>query len=310
MAKTGTDECQPKVSIGLPVYNGHRTLRDAVRSVLMQTHKDWELILADDGSTDGSLELMRQIRDPRVRVLSDGQNRGLVWRLNQIAQEARGKYLARMDADDMMHPERIERQARFLQSHPECDVVGTDAYAFAEGTETWRALPSPGAGRDAHEVPVRGHFNHPTIMGKTEWFRSNPYDAGYGRAEDLELWCRTFSKSRFELMRDPLLLYRIGKSGSGYGRKYRASARTVRRILRRYGPEHMGWPKTLGLMLESHAKSGMMTACDWLGCAERMQANRWPQVRGEELTRLGQILEQIRATPLPLEEGSTVGRER
>src|SRR5512138_427624 len=105
------------VSIGIPFYNPGRAFEKAVRSVFSQTHADWELILMDDGSSDGSLELARSITDPRVRVLSDGANRGLCARLNQIAREARHGLLCRMDADDVMHPDRLHRQVEELTAH-------------------------------------------------------------------------------------------------------------------------------------------------------------------------------------------------
>ena len=103
------------VTIGIPFLNARRTLADAVRSVFAQTHGDWELLLVDDGSTDGSSDVVRQLLDPRVRLLADGVTLGLCARLNQIAAAARGAYLARMDADDLMHPERIARQLEHLR---------------------------------------------------------------------------------------------------------------------------------------------------------------------------------------------------
>src|SRR5688572_8039312 len=108
---------RPCVTVGIPFLNGKRTLVDAVRSVFAQTFTDWELILMDDGSTDGSADLVRGIDDPRVRLVSDGVNRGLCDRLNQIASLAQGRYLARMDADDLMHAQRLERQVAYLNRH-------------------------------------------------------------------------------------------------------------------------------------------------------------------------------------------------
>src|SRR5690606_22420882 len=101
---------------------------DAIRSVFVQTHSNWELILIDDGSTDQSLDLALKIRDSRVRVISDGKHKGLPTRLNEITASASGEYIARMDADDVMHPERLEKQVKFLLSHPSCDVVGTGVF--------------------------------------------------------------------------------------------------------------------------------------------------------------------------------------
>ena len=114
-----------RVTIGIPFYNAKHTLADAIRSVFAQTFQDWELILADDGSTDGSAEIARMVDDPRVTVISDGMNRGLPYRLNKITELARADYIARMDADDLMHPERLTLQVQYLDANPAVDVVST-----------------------------------------------------------------------------------------------------------------------------------------------------------------------------------------
>ena len=116
------------VTIGIPFLNARRSLAAAVRSVFAQTHPDWELLLVDDGSSDGSLDVVRCLDDPRVRLVRDGSHRGLCARLNQIAAMARGAYLARMDADDVMHPERIERQLALLGADPGVDLVDTATF--------------------------------------------------------------------------------------------------------------------------------------------------------------------------------------
>ena len=95
------------VTIGIPIFNAEATLLETVQSVISQTVRDWELILIDDGSRDGSLAIANSIQDPRIRVLSDGVNKGLPARLNQIVDEAKYDLIMRMDADDLMHPQRL-----------------------------------------------------------------------------------------------------------------------------------------------------------------------------------------------------------
>ncbi|MCL2744938.1 MAG: glycosyltransferase family 2 protein, partial [Planctomycetaceae bacterium] len=118
-----------RVSIGISFLNNKRTLVHAIRSVFAQTIDDWELLLVDDGSSDGSLEIAQSVKDPRVRVLHDGQRRYLAARLNQIAAEAKYELVARMDADDIMFTERLEIQRRLfadskinLVSSPACII--------------------------------------------------------------------------------------------------------------------------------------------------------------------------------------------
>ena len=113
----------PYVTIGIPIYNAESTLIDAVRSVFAQTHKNWELILVDDGSTDRSLEIAKSIDDPRVTVYSDGENRKLAGRLNQLVSMAKHDFIARMDADDMMAPNRIETLLKILVNNDKYDLA-------------------------------------------------------------------------------------------------------------------------------------------------------------------------------------------
>ena len=242
----------PKVSIGIPFYNPGKWFQQALQSVLAQTFDDWELLLVDDGSTDGSLELAQRVNDPRVTVVSDGINQSLAPRLNQIAQLAHGEYLARMDADDMMHPERIARQAAFLDENAPVDVVGSAAVIIDRtGNPTGiRGLDSlPTRPRD---VLQRGIFMHPTIMGRLSWFQVNPYSPQRIRTEDRELWCRTFTSSRFAKLRDPLYFYREGPEVNVSA--YAQACRDNRRILLEYGPPLVGWPATGGLMAANEAR--------------------------------------------------------
>jgi glycosyltransferase involved in cell wall biosynthesis len=197
----------PKVSIGLPVYNSEPTLIFAVTSILMQTFTDFELIIIDDASTDSTRSILESFQDKRIRIIFDDIHRGLVYRLNQIVEIARGDYLARMDADDIMHPERIRIQLQFLTSNPEIDVLGTDAYVINKSNKIVGYLRAPDD-FSPKGVLLHGAFIHPTIMGKRSWFLENPYDPSYYRAEDYELWVRTCVSSKFYNLHKPLLFYR------------------------------------------------------------------------------------------------------
>lgn len=103
------------ITIGIPFYNAEAYLADAIKSVLAQTFKEWELILVDDGSSDNSLKIAKEFekKDSRIRVISDGLNKKLPARLNQIINKARFNIIARMDADDLMDIERSEKQYFF-----------------------------------------------------------------------------------------------------------------------------------------------------------------------------------------------------
>src|SRR5579859_1694028 len=122
----------PVVTVGIPFFNAKKWLLNAVRSVFAQSFDDWELLLVDDGSTDGSAEIALAVEDPRVRVYPDRENLKVVARRNQVIRLARGKYLAWLDADDMMHPDRLEKEVRYLQENPGVDVVGSGMYIIDE----------------------------------------------------------------------------------------------------------------------------------------------------------------------------------
>ena len=117
---------EPRISVLIPVYQAERYLEEAVESILAQSFDDFELLALDDGSTDASPRILETLarRDDRIRVRR-AQHAGLVNQLNQGLAEARGEFIARMDADDISHPERFERQLVYLDAHPECVAVGT-----------------------------------------------------------------------------------------------------------------------------------------------------------------------------------------
>ena len=196
------------ISIGLPFHNDRPHLARAIRSVLQQTWANWELLLLNDGSRDGSLEVARAFTDPRIRLIDHRENRGLACRLNEISEAAKGEYLFRMDADDVMHPCRLERQWNVLDRAPANTVLGTAAIEMDEGGGLTRIIRSRGARRGGYSA--RRAFIHSTIASRTAWFRENRYSEApaFRRTQDAELWIRTAASSRFELLDEPLLFYR------------------------------------------------------------------------------------------------------
>lgn len=229
-----------RVTVGLPFFNARATLGAAIDSVFNQTFEDWELILVDDGSTDGSRQVAKAaLGDPRVRLLWDGKNQGLVARLNQVAAAARAPLLARMDADDVMHPDRLRLQAELI-ARTGADLVGAGAWVMDErGRVTGVRRPAPF--RTRADVLRGAGFIHPSCLGQTRWFLMHPYDRDFVRAEDLELWARTVEQSRFAFLDQPLLFYREPRRPNLAA--FRASWRTERRVIRRYGPGALSAPE-------------------------------------------------------------------
>ncbi|KJS10377.1 MAG: hypothetical protein VR67_18980 [Peptococcaceae bacterium BRH_c8a] len=261
-----------RVTIGLPFHNNRHTIINAVRSVFAQSFSDWELILIDDGSTDGSLQHVQKIRDSRVKIIFEGKNRGLSYRLNQIAQLAQGKYLARMDADDLMHPNRIENQVKFLDKNTKVQVVSTGAYTIDASNNVVGKRPNVPLPTNNTLLLEKVSLIHPTVMGRLEWFKKNPYDSRFPRAEDHELWCRTYNAAEFGKLSEPLLFYR--EDGSFELKKYLQTCKTDRLILKIYGQPSIGRLETAWLIAKNIIKGEIYRAFTFLGLQKWLIAKR------------------------------------
>ncbi len=200
---------RPLVSIGMSLFNCEKTLDLTIASILTQCYGDWELIAIDDGSKDRTLSLLESLRDNRVRVIADGNNLGLPARLNQAVSLARGKYFARMDGDDVMYPDRLEKQVAYLETHPEVDLLGGGMVVFrGDGIAYGCRMVAAEHDRICSHPWSGFEMAHPTWMGRTEWFRQNPYREDAYRMEDKDLLFRTCQKSRFANLPDVVLGYR------------------------------------------------------------------------------------------------------
>ncbi len=184
-----------KVTCLLPVYNAGRYLRQALDSVLAQSYQDFEIVAVDDGSTDDSLQILKECatRDTRVKVISR-PNTGIVGALNDGLRECRGELVARMDADDVCLPDRLVRQVEFMAAHPDCVALGTDVfYTDPEGRRLIRHRPAlEHAGILCQLLEGNGGaLIHPSVM-----FRRSALDAvggyrdRYQWIEDLDLYIR------------------------------------------------------------------------------------------------------------------------
>lgn len=290
----------PIVTVGLPVYNEAPYLEDALRSVFVQTYRDWELVIVDDGSTDNGPAWLKGMRDPRVTFCSDGQHRGLGARLNQIVTTAKGKFVARMDADDVMHPERIARQVAFLESHPEVDVVGCDVLSFdAKGQPiSVRHLPQ------AHEAitasPLSGvSLAHAAALGRVGWWRSYPYDEVSRACEDVELWLASYRSSRFANLPEALYFYREAQSYSlsGYVSAKVELSRRLWNYRRDYGVA-AAWSS-----LAQWPRMAAYTLAHLLGADQKLVRRRGAAVSEQEAAEFRRAWRQIRSIQLPLGAG-------
>ena len=211
----------PLVTVAMPAYNAAATIDLAIRSIRSQSLEDWELIVVDDGSTDRTAENVLHVKDSRIRLIQEPPgNMGLASRLNQCVRLARGQYVARMDADDVAYPQRLERQVQFLQQHRDVDLLGTGAVIFKGEGEVVGCYPAACSHEAICRKPWWGFpLAHPTWMGKRTWFIAHPYAEKDIRCEDQVLLLQSFSHSRFAALEEVLLGYRIGKiSAVKFGR--------------------------------------------------------------------------------------------
>lgn len=201
----------PLISVGIPFYNNEDYLAFAIQSVICQSYQNWELILIDDGSNDSSLKIANKFafRDKRIKVISDGKNKKLPHRLNQLIKESKGDFIARMDADDIMHPDRLLIQLNYLKNNPSLDLVSSglvsiDAQNNVCGfRSTSKIITNLSIGKGFSII-------HPSVIARKEWYLRNLYDESYSRSQDYELWCRSFATNdlRIAILPDLLLFYR------------------------------------------------------------------------------------------------------
>lgn len=209
----------PRATVLLPVHNGQPFLAEAVESLLTQTYADFELVVVDDGSTDGSAELVASYRDARIRLIRNGQRLGLVPTLNRGLELARGALIARQDADDRSHPRRLAEQVRFLHHHPDVALLGTQARVIDRGGRVVGGLD-----RSREAVSIRWYhlfdnsFLHSSVMMRREAVQSagNLAYEPLTYCEDYALWSKLALRYPAANLEERLIDYRA-HSGSVYG---------------------------------------------------------------------------------------------
>lgn len=284
------------VSVGIPFKSPGRWLIDAVRSVFAQSWQDWELILVDDGSSDESVDLAAKIADPRVRLIVDGLSKGVAARRNEIIQRAQGEYVAWMDADDLMHPERLARQIETLKTKPEAMAVFSGAYILNGDGDVLGVRK--GTTPDITEVFARGGYIHPTMLARRGWLAKTSYSEEFPRAEDRELLVRSLVNGcRFEVLPEPLYFYRW--VGNMKPRAMLLGYRSERKVMVRYGPKALGWLRTLGLLGHSFLKSAVLWNLSLLSSEDVLSKRSFLLMGGEQRIEAEEALRKIRETKVP-----------
>ena len=204
----------PAVSVILPVYNCEKYIAKAIESVLHQSFNDFELIIINDGSSDNTESIILSFSDLRIVYLKNESNSGLIFTLNKAIEIAGGKCIARMDADDICLPTRLEKQKKYLDEHLETAMVAT-TIGFIDENENnkgiWpldRKIISHNAIRN--KMPFENCIAHPSIMIRAAVLKELKYDQRQINIEDYDLWLRLLSRGHIiSKIDEPLLSYRI-----------------------------------------------------------------------------------------------------
>ena len=262
------------VTVLLPVYNGERYLRETIESILSQTFSDFQFLIIDDGSTDSTLAIINSFVDSRIRVLQNKERLKLAGVLNRGIKEARGRYIARMDADDIALPQRLEKQLAFMEQHPEIGICGTAIEIFGKGKPRKDIYP-----KTTEEIRAYALFDcpfcHPTVMLRRDLFVKHKlcYDGSYYPTEDYELWVRAIELFPSVNLDEVLLRYRMhdnSMTGSDWDAMDREAARIILPLLAKLEI------RSSDEMLELHRNIGRGRSCQ-CSLAELDQADDWLQ---------------------------------
>ena len=217
------------VSVVISVYNGERFIAEAIESILQQTFCDFELIIIDDGSTDRTVELLRQFQasDKRIVIISPGKV-GFVSALNIGVEHAQGKYIARMDADDIALRDRLAKQVDFLERTPEVGICGSAVF-FLDGNRE-RLATFPVYHRQIHSnLLFYCCLAHPSVMLRRDVFLVVRYRSEFGGACDFDLWASAaWAGIRLHNLREPLIKFRMHHQSMTQSTPLRAFCQEIR----------------------------------------------------------------------------------
>ena len=198
------------ISVIMAVYNGEVYLKPAIQSVLDQTYKNFELIIVNDASTDNTVSIIEAFQDERICLVHNEKNLRLAGSLNKAISMAKGKYLLRMDADDICFPDRFEKQVAYMEKHPELGIAFGSVLKFSDG-KILREIDS----NEKEPEYIRStmlFFNtvyHPNVIMRREIFAEYLYQETYTVSEDMALWLQVTDKYAIARMKDYTLLYRV-----------------------------------------------------------------------------------------------------
>ena len=276
-----SERASPRVTVLMTLYNKGRFVEDAVRSVLANSFTDLEVLVVDDGSTDEGPERVRSVRDDRVKLLTTDRNAGRPTAANRGYDAARGEFIAVLDADDLMRPDRLSKQVAFLDAHPEVGVVGSSLGVFGAQEDLWHWPETD------DEARSKILFGDPVCYG-TAMMRRSIVEEHHVRCDEAWLYpgmdylflVALSFHARFANIMEPLTQYRTGAQNMRHGRDpIEDRARTYRGLFRMLGIEASEEELQCQLMLhrmfrKPPTKAEVRALNDWIAKLERMNRQR------------------------------------
>lgn len=203
----------PKVSVVMPAYNAEKYVTQAIDSILGQSFTDFEFLILNDCSTDGTEALICAYNDPRIVYIKNEKNMGVAATLNKGLAAAKGEYIARMDADDISLPERFEKQVAFLDAHPHVAVLGTHVECFSSQGSGPLVQYMGSSAQLRIDLLFASALAHPSVMLRRQLILDlGGYDSRFEGLEDYDLWCRVAEIADLAVLPQVLLRYRIHPS--------------------------------------------------------------------------------------------------
>ena len=273
---------QPLISVIMSTYNEEKYIETSLKSLLNQTFKEFEIIIVDDASTDNTKQLIQNLQDERIRLICNEENQGLTKNLNKALKYVTGKYIARMDGDDIAFPTRFEKQVQYMEKHPETMLVSCYTKSFGDSDLVF-ALPDDSEVLKVRML-VRPVYAHPGFMMRRELIEAGyQYNEEYRTAQDYEFASRVAEKYKMGLVPEVLLLYRVHKkqiSAKAGNQQFDNADKIRKRQLERLGVQlsETEWKNYQDLVKESKV--------DCLESFDKVYELIQKMLRSNEMTRI------------------------
>jgi len=258
---------RPTVSVLMSTFNNEATIVEAVNSILEQTHKDFELLVVNDGSTDKTGDILHGMADPRLKIINNERNIGLTRSLNKAITFSKGSYLARQDADDISLPQRLARQYEFMEEHRDIALLGTsratlDAHGKIIATTKLPRNP------DLQQLLRRNCLVHGSIMLRRDVLNDvGYYNEDFRLSQDYEFWLRIAKNHKIMNLQEPL--YGVRRHGNRVTLSKRPQAELYRLLA-----VNLARDKVTAEVMEHIRKEGIETYYDYLDRDDRFKFHK------------------------------------